>query len=193
MDEKILNAVKEVRDQDSSVTDYDVEDYRKDLTKDLKKIAATLGSTINEVYVLYFYQDFVEEYFLPKSESGELYRRDRDVMDFWFDILSSGNNVVHNHKGPYLSREVGTSWLDSNLIKPSKNTQTYVVQAHFPWSETDEQAVLATKETFEILEIVSAVGRERSANQLKSLPQGTDPAKLRNDLKNLTTVNKLGL
>jgi hypothetical protein len=194
MNEKILKALTETRDSgDGDISEDDIEDYKETITKDFKKVAASLGSTINKTYILNFHRDFSDDYFLPQSEDGVIHKRDKDIANFWFDIFSSVSRMFPNQKGPFSSRSTETSWLNSDLIKPNKNPQTHVVHAHFPWFEPDEHSIIATKETFEILEIVSAIGSERSTAYLKSLPVGTKPKKLRDELKSLITVNKYGL
>lgn len=176
-------------EQDEPIDEEDIEMYKERFATDLKIIAKELNSTLNGIFVLNLEWDGDDMFTLPENSK---FNSDNDA---WLKMINDVHKSTINFgKSKYPIREVKSAWSIIELVKPNKNVQTHFMLVHFPWTTTIDYVMIAKKETFEIMEILSSVNIEKAETTMSTdLINPVNLKKLKDSLKTATAVKKYGL
>lgn len=186
--ESYIKNSKDDDEQDEPIDEEDIEMYKERFANDLKLIAKEFNSTLNGIFVLNLEWDGSNTFTIPENTKFD------SNNDVWLKMI----NEVHKssisiEKGKFSTRELKT-WSNAELVKPNKNTQTHFMLVHFPWTTTIDYAMVAKKETFEIVEILSSVNIEKAETVMSTdLVNPVSPKKLKDSLRTATAVKRYGL
>ena len=186
--ESYIKNSKDDDEQDELIDEEDIEMYKERFANDLKLIAKEFNSTLNGIFVLNLEWDGSDTFTIPENSNLN------SNEDAWLKMI----NEVHKssisiEKGKFSTRELKT-WSNVELVKPNKNIQTHFMLVHFPWTTTIDYAMVAKKETFEIMEILSSVNIEKAETVMSTvLVNPISPKKLKDSLKTATAVKRYGL
>jgi len=187
--ESYIKNSKDDDEQDEPIDEEDIEMYKERFVKDLKLIAKELNSTLNGIFVLNLEWDGDDEFMLPENSNLN------SNNDAWLKMINDVHKSTINFgKSKYPIRELKTAWSIITLVKPNKNPQTHFMLVHFPWTTTVDYAMIAKKETFEIIQILSSVNIEKAEKAMSTdLINPMSPKKLKDNLKTATAAKRYGL
>jgi hypothetical protein len=136
------------------------EDCEESYLKTYKMIAKEMKTVPRNLYVAFFKWPTYYEHgymLIPSPDNDKKSPKfDKDRMVFWKFIIDET-----------LTREVDCPLLNSfTLHKPNINTQLYFTQCGFPGYGIDPFTIIAKKETFQLLEMLSYLDLDRAKELL---------------------------